>query len=59
MNEEGELIREIRALRKTTEGLGMQINRNTHVKVDGTLIADGNSISAMIDSERKRKSRRF
>lgn len=59
VNEDGELIREIRALRKTTEGLGMQINRNTHVKVDGTLIADGNSISAMIDSERKRKSRRF
>jgi TP901 family phage tail tape measure protein len=59
VNESGELIQEIRALRKTTEGLGMQITRNTHVKVDGILQADGNSLTAMIESERKRNSRRF
>ena len=59
INADGELIREIKELRKTTEGLGMQINRNTHVKVDGVLVADGDSITAMIESNRKRNARRY
>lgn len=59
VNENGELIHEIRQLRKTTEGLGMQINRNTNVSVHGVLQADGTSITAMIESNRKKNQRRF
>lgn len=59
VNENGELIHEIRQLRKTTEGLGMQINRNTNVNVHGVLQADGTSITAMIESNRKKNQRRF
>jgi TP901 family phage tail tape measure protein len=59
VNESGDIIHELRQLRVTTESLGVQINRNTHVRVDGTLQADGNSITAMIESNRKRNSRRF
>jgi len=59
VNESGDIIHELRQLRVTTESLGVQINRNTHVRVDGTLQADGNSITAIIESNRKRNSRRF
>jgi len=59
VSEDGQLIHEIRQLRKTTEGLGVQINRNTNVAVHGTLQADGTSITAMIESNRKRNQRRF
>ena len=59
VNESGDIIHELRQLRVTTESLGVQINRNTHVRVDGVLSADGNSITAMIESNRKRNSRRF
>lgn len=59
VNENGELIHEIRQLRKTTEGLGVQINRNTNVNVHGVLQADGTSITAMIESNRKKNQRRF
>ncbi len=59
VNESGDIIHELRQLRVTTESLGVQINRNTRVQVDGVLQADGNSITAMIESNRKRNSRRF
>jgi hypothetical protein len=59
VNESGDIIHELRQLRVTTESLGVQINRNTRVQVDGVLSADGNSITAMIESNRKRNSRRF
>jgi hypothetical protein len=59
VNESGDIIHELRQLRVTTESLGVQIHRNTRVQVDGVLSADGNSITAMIESNRKRNSRRF
>jgi len=37
----------------------VQITRNTKVDVHGVLHADGNSISAMIEANRKKNSRRF
>ena len=59
VNESGDIIHELRQLRVTTESLGVQINRNTRVQVDGVLSADGNSITAMIESNRKRNARRY
>ena len=59
VNENGQLVHEIRQLKQVTENLGVQITRNTKVDVHGVLHADGNSISAMIESNRKKNSRRF
>lgn len=59
VDENGQLVFEIRQLRETTEKLGVQIRRNTQVEIQGTLKADGNSITAMIDADKRKKSRRF
>jgi len=59
VNENGELVHEIRQLKQVTENLGVQITRNTKVDVHGVLHADGNSITAMIEANRKKNSRRF
>lgn len=52
------LITEIRELRKETRGLGVSISRRTSVDISGELIADGRKLSAMIDSNKKKLSRR-
>ncbi|MFM8759682.1 MAG: phage tail tape measure protein [Methylophilaceae bacterium] len=59
VSESGELVAEIQKLRKTTEGLGMQITRKTHVNISGKLTADKDTFIAMIDSEKKKNMRRF
>lgn len=59
VSEDGQLVHEIRQLKQVTENLGVQITRNTKVDVHGVLHADGNSISAMIEANRKKNSRRF
>lgn len=58
VNEDGDLIQEVRKLREETRGLGRQINRNTHVEISGELKADNNSIKAMIEGDRRRNARR-
>lgn len=58
VNSDGELIREIRLLRNETAGLGMKIQKNTSVEINGILKGDGKSISAIIESENKRNARR-
>ena len=57
VNSDGELIREIRLLRNDTKNLGVKIQKNTSVEINGKLIADGKSIQALIDSENKRTAR--
>jgi TP901 family phage tail tape measure protein len=59
VNENGELVNEIRQLRTTTEQLGVRIQRNTQVEVSGMLYADSRAISAVIETHRKKNSRRF
>lgn len=59
VSEDGQLVHEIRQLKQVTENLGVQITRNTKVDVHGVLHADGNSITAMIEANRKKNSRRF
>ncbi len=39
VQEDGNLIAEVRKLREETRGLGKQINRNTHVEISGALVA--------------------
>lgn len=58
VNSDGELIEEVRRLRAETRSLGSRISRNTKVEVSGLLSADSRSITAIINSERKRKMRR-
>jgi phage-related minor tail protein len=58
VQEDGNLIAEVRKLREETRGLGKQINRNTHVEISGALVADNNSIKAVIDRDRRRNARR-
>jgi len=58
VQEDGKLIAEVRKLREETRGLGKQINRNTHVEISGSLIADNNSIKAVIERDRRRNARR-
>ena len=59
VSEDGQLVHEMRQLKQVTENLGVQITRNTKVDVHGVLHADGNSITAMIEANRKKNSRRF
>ena len=59
VSESGDLVLEIRKLRETTEGLGMQITRNTHVSVSGKFTADHDQFIAVFDANKKRKARRF
>ena len=58
VQEDGNLIQEVRKLREETRGLGKQINRNTHVEISGALVADNNSIKAVIERDRRRNARR-
>jgi TP901 family phage tail tape measure protein len=58
VNNDGDLIQEVRKLREETRGLGKQINRNTHVEISGALVADNNSIKAVIERDRRRNARR-
>jgi hypothetical protein len=58
VQEDGNLIAEVRKLREETRGLGKQINRNTHVEISGALVADNNSIKAVIERDRRRNARR-
>ena len=58
VTEDGSLIQEVRKLREETRGLGKQITRNTKVEVRGALIADNNSIKAVIEADRRRNARR-
>ena len=58
VSDDGNLIQEVRKLREETRGLGKQINRNTHVEISGALVADNNSIKAVIESDRRRNARR-
>ena len=58
VTEDGSLIQEVRKLREETRGLGKQITRNTKVEVSGALIADNNSIKAVIEADRRRNARR-
>lgn len=58
VNADGELIREIRLLRNETAGLGMKIQKNTNVEINGILKGDSKSITAIIESENKRIARR-
>jgi hypothetical protein len=58
VNNDGDLIQEVRKLREETRGLGKQINRNTHVEISGALVADNNSIKAVIERDRRRIARR-
>jgi TP901 family phage tail tape measure protein len=58
VNSDGELIREIRLLRNETAGLGMKIQKNTSVEINGVLKGDGKSISAIIETQNKRNARR-
>lgn len=58
VSEDGNLIQEVRKLREETRGLGKQISRNTKVEVSGALIADNNSIKAVIEADRRRNARR-
>lgn len=59
INENGDLVRELRELKSTTEQLGVSIQRKTQVEVKGMLYADSRAISAVIESHRKKNSRRF
>ena len=58
INKDGELIEEVRRLRSETRNLGTRISRNTKVEVSGLLSADNRSITAIINSERKKNMRR-
>lgn len=58
VSDDGNLIQEVRKLREETRGLGRQINRNTKVEISGALVADNNSIKAVIESDRRRNARR-
>lgn len=54
----GQLVFEVRKLREETRNLGWQINRNTRVELSGELIADGNSINAIINNNKRKTMRR-
>ena len=58
VNTDGELILEVKKLREETRNLGTRISRNTKVEVSGLLSADNKSITALIESEKKRKMKR-
>ena len=58
VSSDGELIMEVRRLREETRMLGSRISRNTKVEVSGLLSADNRSITALINSERKRNMKR-
>lgn len=58
VNQDGDLIHEVRKLREETRGLGKSISKNTYVEVSGSLIADNKSIKAVIDADKRRNARR-
>lgn len=55
---DGQLITEVQKLREETRNLGVHIRRNTTVELTGQLVADGNSINAMIDNNKRKTIRR-
>lgn len=58
VDDDGQIVEELRRLREETRGLGTRINRNTKIEVHGVLSGDSSSINAIIDSNRKRNMRR-
>ena len=58
VSDNGTLVNEVRKLREETRNLGWQINRNTRVELTGELRADGNSINALIDNNKRKTIRR-
>jgi TP901 family phage tail tape measure protein len=55
---DGQLITEVQKLREETRNLGVHIRRNTTVELTGQLVADGNSINAMIENNKRKTIRR-
>jgi TP901 family phage tail tape measure protein len=55
---DGQLINEVQKLREETRNLGVHIRRNTTVELTGQLVADGNSINAMIEYNKRKTIRR-
>jgi TP901 family phage tail tape measure protein len=55
---DGQLINEVQKLREETRNLGVHIRRNTTVELTGQLVADGNSINAMIEHNKRKTIRR-
>jgi hypothetical protein len=55
---DGQLITEVQKLREETRNLGFHIRRNTTVELTGQLVADGNSINAMIEHNKRKTIRR-
>lgn len=55
---DSQLLDEVRQLRKDTQQLGRSISRNTTIDVHGELKVDNKHITALIDNNRRKQSRR-
>lgn len=58
VNTGGELISEVQKLREETRNLGVSIRRNTKVEISGNLVGDGKHINAIIETNKRKQTRR-